>query len=220
MEETYRRTRKLKPFKVDTAALDAVATKARAQFPNSAVLSLAVDLDQRLVIVEDFAELNAVDELPTSVQAFRLELVHGGEGRHVILQTSKDSEPQLTVTGPTEPWCVGTLELVASSLERYRSWWWWLRTDAAGWIVGLSIFFSTAYVIDRNPYTIEAWSAGISGALFVAIAINRDRLMPLASLQLKSTKTLQQKYGATVTLLIAALSAFAAVLQVIQGFFK
>jgi hypothetical protein len=75
-------------------------------------------------------------------------------------------------------------------------------------------------VVDHRPYTAEAYSTGLLGALFILIAINRDRLMPMALLQLRPTTTLFQKYGINVTLVIALLSLVMSVIQVIQGFTK
>jgi hypothetical protein len=218
LDQTFRRTRTIAPFKVDVGALGAICYKAAGQFGETPALTLAIDLDHRLVTVKDFEELGQADDLPAAVSTFRLDLSSNTEGRKISIEAFKDAEARVTVTAPTESWCVGSFELITSSLDRYRPWWWWLRMDLVGLVVITGILFLLGYVIENRSYTLEAWSAAVLAVLCVVLSVKRDAVMPMALLELRPTATFAQRYN--VTLLLAALSLLVAVIQLVLGFYK
>jgi hypothetical protein len=217
MEQTFQRTRELQAFRLDIPALDAFCTKIAAELGERVTLHLDITLPDRHINTDDFEELAAAKDLPPSVTQFRLAIFDDTMQRRFTLQTYRQSDTEIRVEGPTEAWCAGVIEVAATTLAQYRTWYAWLRTDVAAGLIGLPI--AAAFVAATVWQGWQNEITGIAlGLLFVALLAAKHSLLTPAVLQLRPGRTFLDKYGGALTLTLAALSFLASAVQVIQTY--
>ncbi len=218
MRREVKRRRKLPVFRLDLPAFQDLLVCMTGLFaidPRAPTIRLRSRNEELLFEgIEDLVA--ATSELPARVSDFSVHYVCS-DSRSLLLESSGFLGSQATITaeGPDFAWCAGASATVVQRLRQHSRWYGPIR----GWPLGAMVLITanlpmlsrlTGTSLFRSWAATGAWAAVLGTSL--ALYISRRRLLPVATLDLRSSEAAVRRYMPEITLAVAILALLLTVL--------
>ena len=221
MKREYERERNLPSFQLALVDLERLLAHMDQVIGGQGVdHRIDVRLPGKNFSFESVAEARESRELPARLKLFYVRAYR--EDRHIRLRRGLFSDPvEVSVTGESEAWCAGAVEVVYQFIKAHRVWYSWFRDWVLGAIVLLltyvPLFFLTPLnnTFKEQPWFFGAWIVAL--LVFAVLYFGRAILLPAGVLVISARESVVRRYMPELTLIMAAL---ALVLTIIGWFVK